>query len=199
MGRIEGAPSWILKYKSGIEKGILKMEDILEIENKIREKPIRLATVSRAINAMGYTIVGLRKEEGKRRVKKEGEEKGKIPDWILKYKSGIERGILKAEDILKMENEIREKPIDITTVNEAISAAGYRVAEGVEEKEEVREEGVVYTGSIGGISRDTERRYMELKRSWEEDLGKSLHNDYFLNILLALAKLVRYKKTLRMK
>ncbi len=113
------------------------MEDILEAENKIRKVPIKLPTVTRAINTMGYPITGLRRE------KKEAVEK--------------------AEKTKK-----------------AVSAA----------------KAVDYSASIGKISKETEKRFTAIKKSWEKDLNKSLHNDYFVNILLALAKLVEHGKTL---
>ena len=63
MGRIERAPDWILKYEERIEKGTITVEDILEEENKTREKPIKISSVTRAISAMGYPITGLRREK----------------------------------------------------------------------------------------------------------------------------------------
>jgi len=57
-------------------------------------------------------------------------------------------------------------------------------------------EAVDYSSSIGKISKETEKRFNAIKKSWEKDLNKSLHNDYFVNILLALAKLVEHGKTL---
>ena len=59
-------PGWILKYKEGIEKGETKVEDVLEMENRLREKPIKISTVTRAINAMGCSFAGLRVEEEKK-------------------------------------------------------------------------------------------------------------------------------------
>lgn len=58
--------SWILKYKEGIEKKETKVEDVLEMENGIREKPIKIPTVTRAINAMGCSFAGLRRKEEKK-------------------------------------------------------------------------------------------------------------------------------------
>ena len=52
MGRTERAPNWILKYRERIEKGTITVEEILEEENRIRETPIKLSTVTRAINAL---------------------------------------------------------------------------------------------------------------------------------------------------
>ncbi|MCK4734222.1 MAG: hypothetical protein KAT65_17340 [Methanophagales archaeon] len=56
-------PKWIQKYRERIEKGTITAEDILEEENKIREKPVKLSTVTKAIRTMGYPITGLRKEK----------------------------------------------------------------------------------------------------------------------------------------
>ena len=56
-------PRWIQKYRERIGKGTITAEDILEEENKIREKPVKLSTVTKAIKTMGYPITGLRKEK----------------------------------------------------------------------------------------------------------------------------------------
>ncbi|RLG34903.1 hypothetical protein DRN97_01305, partial [Methanosarcinales archaeon] len=61
MGRIERAPDWILKYKERLDKGAIAVEDILEAENKTREKPMKISSVTRAINALGYPITDLRR------------------------------------------------------------------------------------------------------------------------------------------
>jgi len=56
-----------------------------------------------------------------------------------------------------------------------------------------------FQSSIGEISEATKKRFDAIKGNWERDLGRTLHNDYFMNILLALAKLLGYGKTLAMK
>jgi hypothetical protein len=216
-----------LKYKEGIDKGELKIEDILESENKIRDKPLKATTVARAINAMGYSSAGLQrgkkrrgkgkerereKEETKAKVEtvekkeKEGEEVANIrgaPNWILKYKEKIEKGEITIEAILEMENKVRETPIKLTTVERAINGLGHPIVglresrKGREKKKEIKKkEEKVYPGIIDKISKDTEERFVVTKENWEKDLGKSLHNDYFVNILLALAKLAEHGKTL---
>ena len=52
-------PRWIQKYRERIQKGTITVEDILEEENRIREKPVKLSTVTKAIRTMGYPITGL--------------------------------------------------------------------------------------------------------------------------------------------
>ncbi len=211
--RIERGPGWLQKYRERIEKGTITVEDILEEENKIRAVPIKLSTVTRAINTLGYPITELRREqreeveagagvrEEKKKVEKPIEDRGRGPGWLQKYREGIEKGTITVEDILEEENKIRGVPIKISSVTRAISAMGYPIT-GLrrEGKEEVKKagmaEGVVYSSSIGKISEATEKRFNAIKKSWEKDLGKSLHNDYFVNILLALAKLVEHGKTL---
>ncbi|MDI6810445.1 MAG: hypothetical protein QMD80_01985 [archaeon] len=136
MGRVERPPNWILKYRERIEKGTITVEEILEEENRIRKVPIKRSSVTRAINAMGYPITGMRRE--------------------------------RREEVKEV-----EKP-----------------------KKAGEAEAVVYSSSIGKISEETARRFNAMKKSWEEDLGKPLHNDYFVNILLALATLVEHGKVL---
>ncbi|RLG94891.1 hypothetical protein DRO29_06180 [Candidatus Bathyarchaeota archaeon] len=134
--RREGAPAWILKYKEKIERGEITAEEILEEENKRREKPIKLSTVKRAINALGFSIGALKREEEEapaRRRERPGEE---------------ERG--------------------------AVAAGAFQLS----------------------ISGETKRLFQDVKRRWEESLGKSLPDEYFLNILLVLAKLAERGKTL---
>ncbi len=46
------------------------------------------------------------------------------------------------------------------------------------------------------MSKETEKRFADIKKSWEEHLGKSMQDDHFVNILLALAKLLEHGKTL---
>lgn len=57
-------PRWIQKYRERIEKGTITAEDILEEENKLRKKPIKLSTVTKALRAMGYPITEVRSEKG---------------------------------------------------------------------------------------------------------------------------------------
>ncbi|RJS76596.1 hypothetical protein CW713_11005 [Methanophagales archaeon] len=199
-------PDWLQKYREGIEKGTITVEDILEAENKIRKIPIKLITVSRAINAMGYSTAGLRRGKKAEPVKEKAEQRG--PDWLQKYREGIEKGTITVEDILEAENKIRKVPIKLSTVTRAINTMGYPIT-GLRRKKEEAEgkvirpkkavstgEAVDYSSSIGKISKETEKRFNAIKKSWEKDLNKSLHNDYFVNILLALAKLVEHGKTL---
>lgn len=136
--RREGAPAWILKYKEKIERGEITAEEILEEENKHREKPIKLSTVKRAINALGFSIGALKREE---------------------------------EEI-----DVRER-------------------KGARRPAEVREErgAAVFHLSLSG---ETKRLFQDVKRRWEASLGKSLPDEYFLNILLVLARLAERGKTL---
>jgi len=133
MGRIERAPDWILKYRSKIEEGTFTVEDILEWENRIRPFPIKLSTVTRAINAMGHPTAGLHSEEIPETAavlephetdgERDNVERG--PGWLQKYRDGIENGTIKAEDILESENRIRPDPIKLSTVTRALNAMGY--------------------------------------------------------------------------
>ena len=199
-------PDWLQKYRERIEKGTITVEDILEAESRIREKPIKMTTMARAINTMGYSIAGLRRGKKAEPVKEREEQRG--PDWLQKYRERIEKGTITVEDILEAENRIRKVPIKLATVTRAINTMGYPIT-GLrrEKKEEVKKEvkpkkavsaveAVDYSSSIGKISKATEKRFLAIKKSWEKDLDKPLHNDYFVNILLALAKLVEHGKTL---
>jgi hypothetical protein len=210
--RIEKGPGWLQKYRERIEKGTITVEEILEEENKMRAVPIKRSSVTRAINSMGYPITGLRiekeEEEGEEKpVETRGEperiEKG--PGWLQKYRERIEKGTITVEEILEEENKMRTVPIKRSSVTRAINSMGYPITELQSgKKEEVKEvekpkkeaEAVVYSSSIGKISEETARRFNAMKKSWEEDLGKPLQNDYFVNILLALAKLVEHGKVL---
>ncbi|MDI6885393.1 MAG: hypothetical protein QMD22_03415, partial [archaeon] len=139
MGRIERPPNWILKYRERIEKGTITVEEILEEENKIREVPIKMSSVKRAINAMGYPITGMRRVEGEEAGAevKEEEEKEPVetrgeaeriergPGWLQKYRERIEKGTITVEEILEEENKIREVPIKMSSVKRAINAMGY--------------------------------------------------------------------------
>ncbi|UYZ39773.1 MAG: hypothetical protein N2V74_06150 [Candidatus Methanospirare jalkutatii] len=136
--RREGAPAWILKYKEKIERGEITAEEILEEENKRREKPIKLSTVKRAINALGFSIGALKREE---------------------------------EEIDVREREVARRP--------------------AEEREE--RGAAVFHLSLSG---ETKRLFQDVKRRWEASLGKSLPDEYFLNILLVLARLAERGKTL---
>jgi DNA-binding FrmR family transcriptional regulator len=190
------------------------VEDILEEENKLREVPIKISSVTRAVNAMGYPLVGLRRGvkaeaevKGVKQVKKE-ERQGKVekgPGWLQKYRERIEKGTITVEDILEGENRLRDVPIKISSVTRAVNAMGYPLVglrregkEQVKRLEKPTKAGMIdaYSHSIGKISEETEHRFTTIKKSWEDDLGKPLHNDYFVNVLLALAKLAEYGKTL---
>ncbi|MBK5190160.1 MAG: hypothetical protein JJE19_01485 [Methanosarcinales archaeon] len=214
MGRIERPPSWILKYKERIAQGKITVEGILEEENKIREEPIKISSVTRAINALGHPITGMR--SGKMAGVKEGEVKESVesgektergPGWLQKYHERIEQGKITVDEILEEENKIREMPIKRSSVTRAVNSMGYPITEmRKERRKEAKEvektkkageaEAVVYSSSIGKLSATTAKRFNEMKKSWEEDLDKSLHNDYFVNILLALAKLAEHGKSL---
>jgi len=90
-------------------------------------------------------------------------------------------------------------------VTRAVNAMGYPIVGlrrertgKVKKSEKPKKAGTIepqYFG-IDKISEDTEKRFISIKKSWEEELGKSLNNDYFVNVLLALAKLVEYGKSL---
>jgi len=136
--RREGAPAWILKYKEKIERGEITAEEILEEENKHREKPIKLSTVKRAINALGFSIGALKREE---------------------------------EEIDVRERKVARRP--------------------AEEREE--RGAAVFHLSLSG---ETKRLFQDVKRRWEASLGRSLPDEYFLNILLVLARLAERGKTL---
>ena len=209
-----GRPGWLQKYRDRIEKGTITVEDILEAENRIRAKPIKLTTVTRAINTMGYPTTGLRRRkkiEAEVKEEKLAEKKERPrgrPGWLQKYRDRIEKGTITVEDILEAENRIRAKPIKLTTVTRAINTMGYPVTglrRGKKEEERKKEKGkkvvgvaesVAYSSSIGKISKATEKRFVDTKKSWEKHLHKSLQNDYFMNLLLALAKLLEHGKTL---
>jgi hypothetical protein len=212
--RIERGPGWLQKYRERIEKGTITVVDILEEENRIRAEPIKLITVTRAINAMGYPLTGLRrggKEEAEVKKekpveKREGAERvERGPGWLQKYRERIEKKTITVEDILEEENRIRAEPIKISSVTRAINTMGYPLTdlrrggkEEVKKVEKPKKAGMaeVYASSIGKLSEATENRFNAIKKSWEKDLDKSLPNDYFVNILLALAKLVEHGKTL---
>jgi hypothetical protein len=210
--RIEKGPGWLQKYRERIEKGTITVEEILEEENKVRTVPIKRSSVTRAINSMGYPITGLRIEKEKEEeeqepveTREEPERIEKGPGWLQKYRERIEKGTITVEEILEEENKMRTVPIKRSSVTRAINSMGYPITElRSGKKEEVKEvekpkkeaEAVVYSSSIGKISEETARRFNAMKKSWEEDLGKPLHNDYFVNILLALAKLVEHGKVL---
>jgi DNA-binding FrmR family transcriptional regulator len=211
---IERGPAWLQKYRERIEKGTITVEDILEEENRLRDVPIKISSVTRAVNAMGYPLVGLRRGvkaeaevKGVKQVKKE-ERQGKVekgPGWLQKYRERIEKGTITVEDILEGENRLRDVPIKISSVTRAVNAMGYPLVglrregkEQVKRLEKPTKAGMIdaYSHSIGKISEETEHRFTTIKKSWEDDLGKPLHNDYFVNVLLALAKLAEYGKTL---
>jgi hypothetical protein len=139
--RIEGGPDWLQKYRERIEKKAIKVEDILEEENKLREQPIKLSTVTRAVNTMGYPITDLRrgkkseqgaavgggeKSEGEA-IKTRSERTGSGPGWLQKYRERIENGMITVEGILEEENEIRSESIKISSVTRAVNAMGYPI------------------------------------------------------------------------
>jgi len=140
MGRIERAPAWILKYRDRIENGTITVEEILEEENRVRDKPIKLSTVTRAINALGFHTSGLhlhRDEESETSpspARSEAataaneEKKGGGPGWLQKYRERIEKGTITVEEILEEENRIRDKPIKLSTVTRAINAMGFHTS-----------------------------------------------------------------------
>ena len=212
--KTERGPGWLQKYHERIEQGKITVDEILEEENKIREEPIKIATVKRAVNSMGYPITEMR--SGKMAEVKEGEVKGSVesgektergPGWLQKYHERIEQGKITVDEILEEENKIREMPIKRSSVTRAVNSMGYPLTEmRKERRKEAKEvektkkageaEAVVYSSSIGKLSATTAKRFNEMKKSWEEDLDKSLHNDYFVNILLALAKLAEHGKSL---
>ena len=198
-----GGPGWLQKYRERIENGTITVEEILEEENRIRDKPIKLSTVTRAINAMGFHTSGLRRgAKTKTAVEEEVTEEETTPYWILKYRNRIENGTITMEEILEEENRIREKPIKLSTLARALNIIGSvrKKEEKLEMESEIRtRERTDFQSSIGEISEATKKRFDAIKGNWERDLGRTLHNDYFMNILLALAKLLGYGKTLAMK
>jgi hypothetical protein len=211
-------PEWLQKYRERIKKGTILVDDILEEENRVRTVPIKRSSVTRAINSMGYPTTGLLKgqeeeaaeeEKGKKpvetREKTQKAEKG--PAWLQKYRERIEKGTIMVDDILEEENRIRTVPIKRSSVTRAINSMGYPITGlreelggEVKEVERVRKAGEaeagVYSSSIGKISEETAKRFNAMKKNWEEDLGKPLQNDYFVNLLLALAKLLEHGKIL---
>jgi len=205
-GRIGPGPGWLQKYRDRIEKGTITAEDVLEAENQIRAIPIKRSTVMRAINAMGYHTAELRREKmTKASVTEEEiveqEDKSQVPEmspyWIRKYKDKIGEGRITAEDIQKAENRIRAAPVKLSTVARAINLVSSTISSRKgEEPQVIKTGGGLYSSYIGEVSDTTEERFEAIKASWEEDLGKPLPNDYFLNVLLALAKLVGHGKTI---
>jgi len=197
-------PGWLQKYRERIENGTITVEEILEEENRIRDKPIKLSTVTRAINAMGFQTSGLRRgtKKTKTAVEEEVVEEEATPYWILKYRNRIENGTITMEEILEEENRIRDKPIKLSTLVRALNIIGSARKKEVklEMESEIRtRERTDFQSSIGEITEATKKRFDAIKGDWERDLGRTLHNDYFMNILLALAKLLGYGKTLAMK
>ncbi len=197
-------PGWLQKYRERIENGTITVEEILEEENRIRDKPIKLSTVTRAINAMGFQTSGLRRgtKKTKTAVEEEVVEEEATPYWILKYRNRIEDGTITVEEILEEENKIRDKPIKLSTLARALNIIGSARKKEVklEMESEIRtRERTDFQSSIGEITEATKKRFDAIKGDWERDLGRTLHNDYFINILLALAKLLGYGKTLAMK
>ncbi len=212
-------PGWLQKYRERIEQGTITIDEILEEENKIRESPMKRSSVTRAINAMGHPIKGLQRGKKGEAVKEEEAEeapemrveettvKGSGPGWLQKYRERIEQGTITIDEILEEENKIRESPMKRSSVTRAVNAQGYPITEmqkrrreAAKEIEKTKKAGkaevVAYSSSIGKISEATAKRFNQMKKSWEKDLGKSLQNDYFANILLALATLAEHGKAL---
>jgi hypothetical protein len=215
--KIEQGPEWLQKYRERIMGGMITVGEILEEENKIRAEPIKIATVKRAVNAMGYPISGMRNEQ--EAAAQEGEAKGtdekggevtgaeKGPGWLQKYRERIKKEEITVDEILEEENKIREAPIKRSSVTRAVNAMGYPITGMRDEQEEAarggekpkkagKAEKAVYSSSIDKLSDSTAKRFNEIKTRWEEDLDKSLQNDYFVNLLLALAKLAEHGKSL---
>ena len=214
----EKGPGWLQKYRERIVQGTITVDEILAEENKLRELPIKRSSVTRAISALGYPLIGMVKEpreeakgpakilpEPPREEAKGGPEKG--PGWLQKYRERILQGTITVDEILAEENKLRELPIKRSSVTRAINAMGYPIAgmrlEGKEAAKVVEKpkkgaeaEAVAFASSIGKLSEATAKRFMALKKSWEEELGKTLPNDHFLNLILAVAKLVEHGKTL---
>jgi hypothetical protein len=217
---IERGPGWLQRYHERIKNGTITVEGILEEENEIRAEPIKIATVKRAVNAMGYPITGIRSEQqdaltggdAADAVETGGASTGadKGPGWLRKYSERIEKGEITVDEILAEENKIRTVPIKRSSVTRAVNAMGYPITgmhseqqdalkgekEGVQPKKTGRAEAVAYSSTIGKLSESTLKRFNEIKKSWEADLDKSMQNDYFVNILLALAKLAEQGKSL---
>jgi hypothetical protein len=211
-------PGWLQKYRDRIEAGTITVDEILKEENKSRETTIKRSSVTRAINALGYPTSQLQRkasEEPEVREAGHSEEQGtkakseeKGPGWLQKYRDRIEAGTITVDEILKEENKSRETTIKRSSVTRAINAMGFTIAGMRREKREAakaeeepvkkaaKAEAFVYGSSLGKLSEITLKRFNEVKKSWEEDLGKPLQNDYFLNVLLALAKLAERGKTL---
>ncbi|HDS45858.1 MAG TPA: hypothetical protein ENN68_07195 [Methanomicrobia archaeon] len=211
-------PGWLQKYHDRIVAGTITVDEILAEENKSRESPIKRSSVTRAINALGYPTSQLQRKATKEAemsendhseeqdTKATSEEKG--PGWLQKYRDRIVVGTITVDEILAEENKSRESPIKRSSVTRAINAMGFTIAgmrrekRGVPKVEEapmkkaVKAEAFVYGSSLGKLSETTLKRFNELKKSWEEELGKPLQNDYFLNVLIALAKLAECGKTL---
>jgi hypothetical protein len=211
-------PGWLQKYRDRIEAGTITVDEILAEENKSRENPIKRSSVTRAINTLGYPTSQLQREASEEAevreaghpeeqgTKAKSEEKG--PGWLQKYHDRIEAGTITVDEILAEENKSRESPIKRSSVTRAINAMGFTIAGMRREKREAakaeeepvkkaaKAEAFVYGSSLGKLSEITLKRFNEVKKSWEEDLGKTLQNDYFLNLLLALAKLAEHGKTL---
>jgi hypothetical protein len=213
-------PGWLRKYSERIEKGEITVDEILEEENKIRTVPIKRSSVTRAVNAMGYPITGMHSEQQDALTGGDvegvvetggaatGADKG--PGWLRKYSERIEKEEITVDEILEEENKIRAVPIKRSSVTRAVNAMGHPITgmhseqqdalkegkEGVKPKKTGLAEAVAYSSNIGKLSESTLKRFNAIKKSWEADLDKTLQNDYFVNILLALAKLAEHSKSL---
>lgn len=192
-----------------MESWLMEEEMPAAAEEAAEEEGIKVAVPEAEMEGVAVEREREREEEGE-----EEEEEGKkrrregAPAWILKYKEKIERGEITAEEILEEENKRREKPIKLSTVKRAINALGFSIGALKREEEEIdvrrevarrpaeeREErgAAVFHLSLSG---ETKRLFQDVKRRWEASLGKSLPDEYFLNILLVLAKLAERGKTL---
>jgi len=171
-------PGWLQKYRERIENGTITVEEILEEENRIRDKPIKLSTVTRAINAMGFQTSGLRRgtKKTKTAVEEEVVEEEATPYWILKYRNRIENGTITMEEILEEENRIRDKPIKLSTLARALNIIGSarKKEEKLEMESEIRtRERTDFQSSIGEITEATKKRFDAIKGDWERDLGRA--------------------------
>ncbi|MCU4139961.1 MAG: hypothetical protein MW690_000851 [Methanophagales archaeon] len=126
MGRRDSIPAWILKYRDRIERGEITLEEILEEENKIRKKPIKLATVKRAVNALGFSVEGLRAIPPERAFEREkrgvayGVETAKTAEFAEEAEE--------AEKVME-EGEEAEEPLESWLTMEEMPAAAEEAAE----------------------------------------------------------------------
>ncbi len=127
---------------------------------------------------------------------KEEESKGEGPAWLQKYRDRIEAGTITVEEILEEENKIREEPLKLSTLVRALDSLASAQKIKVPTVEIRTQDKGEFGASIDSIAESTRRRFDDIKEDWEKDLGRKINNDYFMNILLALAKLLGHGKTL---